>query len=167
MLTSKYESEFRHGARLIFEVSRLTESQARRDVAKMRVGQVSPKEEASILKGGSHRNRRALASRPIHQIDDILIVGVPRTCDVLPAYREREAVFECATYQYRTGLRCVPLQDANLLVGGNGAVLIVGLDDPIPLGVRVDYGVLTAVVLDGCGQGLKRRLSQVSHPCER
>jgi hypothetical protein len=87
-LTSKYETEFSYDVGLALEVPRLTEGQTRRDVAHMNIGKVSTKEESSILKGGRHRDRRTLAPRTIHPIDDIRISGIPCARDVFPAHRQ-------------------------------------------------------------------------------
>src|SRR3981081_3373285 len=81
-IVAKHKSDFSHGSGLVLEVAALTEGGSRRDVRRVNPGKISAKEEASVLKGGRHGDRRASAARTEHQIDHIRILAVPRTGDI-------------------------------------------------------------------------------------
>src|SRR5579864_5858917 len=100
-IVSKNESNFGHGPGLTFERAALAEGITRRDIAHVNVGEVSAEEEAAILKGGRHCNRRPLTARTIHQIDGTLSQR-PRAANILPAHGQRKTVFERVIHQDRT-----------------------------------------------------------------
>ena len=93
-IIAKHESYFSHGSRLVFVHARGAEAVARRVADRMNPRKVSPKEEASVLKGGRHSDRRTPAAWTEDQIDDIRIFGATRARDIFPAHRERETVLK-------------------------------------------------------------------------
>src|SRR5450432_367435 len=85
-IVAKDESEFRHRPGLTLEVATLAEGQTRRYVAHVNIGKVATEVKASVLEGGSHRDRRALAASTVHQVHHSRIRPAPRAADIFPAY---------------------------------------------------------------------------------
>ena len=153
-IVAKHKSYFTHGPNLVVIQARGAEGVTGREAARMNIGNVSANEEPSKLEGGRHSDRSARAARAEHQIDRFLS-GASRAGDVFPAPREREAMFEGATNQYRSAPRLCPVGDADTRVGRNVSELKVRLNNPSPLGECVDNVVNATVVLDRCGSSLK------------
>src|SRR5215831_9653477 len=159
---SKHESYFADGPWLVVVHPCGSEDKTWRRVDGVHPRKISTKEESFVLEGGCQSERRARAAWTENQVD-CLVVGAPRAGDVFPASHQRETVFEGVIYQERATLSRSALDDAYFRVSWHSAVLIVWLDNPWSLCIRVYGGVHAAVVLHGCSQGLKLCLSQVYH----
>src|ERR1700722_20332865 len=86
-------AEFGHGAKLTLIVPARAKRAPRRDIARPDITRIAAHEEASVLEGRCHRDRRAGAARTIHQVDG-LVRGAPRTRNVFKTYRQRKAVLK-------------------------------------------------------------------------
>src|ERR1035437_3028676 len=165
-VVAKHDAYFTDDPERVVVHAQGTEDGTRREAARVNPRNVAASEEASGLKSRRHGKRRHIAAGTVQQIDRVLSGG-SRTRNVFPAHGEREAVFEGMTQQYLTAVGRRALHGTDLRVGGHTTVLIVGLDDPGPLRIRVDDRVHAAVVLHRGGTRLKLCLTQISHSHER
>src|ERR1019366_1297473 len=138
-IAAEDEAEFKYAPELALVRSFRAKDISLRGVECIHPREIAAKVHASFLVGWRRSDRGACAARSKTQHVERSVGCSPRTREIFPAHRKREAALECVTDIQGTASCGCALGDADLQVLRQVAVLEVRLNDPWALGVPIDH----------------------------